>query len=161
MTGRWIVAAGMAIAFGLAAAGAPARAEDVNQCIDRCFGGVGDQPGFTSLRDMCVQQCGKNATPYGAIAYGAESQAVGWSYDYRTKGDAERRALTDCAQNGDDCKVVVSLFNSCGAVAAGDNKHFAVVQASKGEQAQANAIAACTKQGGTNCEVQAWSCAFQ
>ena len=55
----------------------------------------------------------------------------------------------------------MSLFNSCGAVAAGDNKRFAVAQASKGEQAQANAIAACTKQGGANCEVQAWSCAFQ
>jgi hypothetical protein len=159
MTSRWIAAAGLALVFGL---GVPvAQAESVNQCIDRCFGGVGDQPGYTTLRDMCVEQCGKNATPYGAIAYGVESQAAGWSFDYRTKEDAERRALTDCAKHGDDCKIVVTIYNSCAAVAADDNQHFAVVEARKGETAQANALAACTQQGGTNCEIQAWSCAFQ
>jgi hypothetical protein len=159
MTSRWTLAAGLAVVLGLAAL--MARAEEVNRCIDRCFGGVGDQPGYTTLRDMCVQQCGKNATPYGAIAYGAESQAAGWSYDYRTKGDADQQALANCAKYGDDCKVVVTIFNSCAAVAAGDNKRFAVAQARRGEQAQANAVAACTQQGGTNCEVKAWSCAFQ
>ena len=161
MKSRWFVAAGMAVVFVFGVVGAPARAQSVNQCIDSCFNGVGDAPGHTALRDLCVQRCGKNATPYGAIAHGVDSQAVGWSYDYRTKGEAERKALTECAKNGDDCKVVVTIYNSCAAVAAGDDKCFAVAEARRGEQAQANAVAACTKQGGANCEVQAWSCAFQ
>ena len=161
MTPRWILAAGLGLVFGVGVGVPMARAQSVNRCIDQCFNGVGDQPGSTVLRDICVKQCSKARTPYGAIAYGAESTAAGWSYDYATKAKADRRALTDCAKHGDDCKIVVSFQDSCAAVAAGDNNRFAVGQAPKSEQARASALAACTHEGGTNCEVQAWSCAFQ
>ena len=44
--------------------------------------------------------------------------------------------------------------------AAGTNKRFATGQASNREQAQAHAVAACGRQGGAQCEIQAWSCAL-
>ena len=112
--------------------------------------------------DTCSRQfCNKHERPYGAIAYGVDSMAIGWSYDYENKRDAERSALANCARHSDDCKLVLSLFNSCGAVAAGDNKRFAVGQAFKSEDAQSNAVGACSRLGGTNCKVQAWACAFK
>ncbi len=160
MTPRWILASALGLVFGLDMPAAPARAN----CFESCQRSCTDLSGHIS--DGCVDTCNrftcdKAVRPYGAIAYGAQSTAAGWSYDYGTKGDADRRALSDCEKRGNDCKIVVSFSDSCAAVAAGDNKRFAVGQATKSEEARASALAACTREGGTKCEVQAWSCAFK
>ncbi|HXP75651.1 MAG TPA: DUF4189 domain-containing protein [Stellaceae bacterium] len=161
MTSRWILAAALGVGLGLAAPIGPSWANCFEDCQDTCRDLSGHVTSDECVNTCSRQYCEKHERPYGAIAYGADSAAVGWSYDYETKRDAERRALTDCAKHGDDCKLVVSLFNSCGAVAAGDNKRFAVGQAPKSEDAQSSALAACTRHGGTKCEIQAWSCAFK
>src|SRR5690348_5290872 len=124
MTSRWFLAASMAV--GLCVAGSFASAETVNQCVDRCFNGVGDQPGHTELRDMCVKECGEPKVTFGAIAYGPESEAAGWSYDYETEDEARHAALKNCAPHGKACRVVTSFSNACGAVAAGTNKRYAI-----------------------------------
>ncbi len=156
MISRWIFAAGLAVGSGVA--GSAASAQSVNSCIDQCFNAHIDQPGHTELRDMCVEQCGKPKVLFGAIAYGPESQATGWSYDYETEDQARHRALSNCAPHGKDCRVVTSFSNSCGAVAAGTNLRYAVGEGVTAEQAQADAVAKCTRAGGTDCEFQAWSC---
>lgn len=156
MKSRWILAA--ALAVGLGVAGAPASAQSVNRCIDECFDAHIDQPGHTELRDMCVAQCNKPKVLFGAIAYGPESEATGWSYDYETEDQARHHALTNCAQHGNDCRVVTSFSNACGAVAAGTNKRYAIGEGVSSKQAQADAIAKCSKTGGTECDIQAWSC---
>lgn len=153
MKHRWIAAAALGFIFGLAAQAAPD--DRANKCIDDC--GFFDKP---SDRELCFEKCLRQARSlYGAIAYGAQSTAAGWAFDQGTAGDAHRLALSNCTQHGDDCKVVVSFSNSCAAVAAGTNKRFATGQASNREQAQANAVAACGREGGAQCAIQAWSCA--
>ncbi len=112
-----LLAAALGAAVGLGVA--PSFAQSVNRCIDQCFSANIDQPGHTELRDMCVQQCGKPKVTFGAIAYGPESEAAGWSYDYETEDEARHSALRNCAPHGNDCRVVTSFSNACGAVAAG------------------------------------------
>ena len=149
----------LSVLLGLALPLASAGAKDVNQCIDRCFGGVGDQPGYTGLRDLCVKRCGEHANSYGAIAYDSESGAVGWSYDFDDTAAAEQSALKNCAEHGDGCKVVVHFWNSCGAVAA-DDDHFTTGLGRNRADAEAKALTACGGAGGGKCEIQAWSCAL-
>src|SRR5579872_882760 len=161
MKSRWIFTAALGACLSLVVPGAPARASCFEDCQNTCRGLNGLVTSDECVNTCSRQYCEKREKPYGAIAYGSDSMAAGWSYDYENKRDADRRAPAACAQHGDDCKLVVSIFNSCGAVAAGDNKRFAVGQAPKSEDAQSSAIAACTRQGGSNCEVQAWACAFR
>ena len=152
MTLRVILAAGLAV--GLAAAGSPASAQSVNYCIDRC---VSDYPD-NQLRDMCFQQCRKPKVLFGAIAYGPRTEAAGWSYDYETEDQARHHALANCAKHGNDCRVVTSFSNACGAVAAGSNQHYAIGEGVSANQAKADAVANCRSAGGTECDIQAWSC---
>ncbi len=63
--------------------------------------------------------CG--ADYYGAIAYSPSNGARGWSYDYATRGAAEQRAQSECAQHGSGCKVILWFRNACGALAIGSN----------------------------------------
>jgi hypothetical protein len=107
------------------------------------------------LNDCYIDQC--NRKIYGAIAYGAKSGAFGWSNDLGDAQSAENQALNNCSANGDDCQVTVDFWNSCAAVAAsratvayglGDNRG----------QAEGDAVAACEKDGGAQCEVKAWAC---
>ncbi|HUI18122.1 MAG TPA: DUF4189 domain-containing protein [Alphaproteobacteria bacterium] len=147
------------VSFALAVLMAPAQAKNVNGCIDSCFNGVGDAPGHTALRDLCVKRCSEHADSYGAIAYDAESGAVGWSYDFDDSTAAEQFALKNCAEHGDGCKVVVHFWNSCGAVAA-DDDHFATGLGRNRADAETKALAACGGAGGGKCEIQAWSCAL-
>lgn len=156
MRSWWILAAGLALGLGVAAS--PASAQSVNRCIDECFSAHIDQPGHTDLRDMCVAQCSKPKVLFGAIAYGPQSQATGWSYDYETEDQARHHALSNCVPHGDDCRVVTSFSNSCGAVAAGTNLRYAIGEGISGKQAQADAIAKCKSAGGADCDIQAWSC---
>jgi Domain of unknown function (DUF4189) len=153
---RMVLAAGLTV--GLSVSGPAAFAESVNSCIDRCFNGVGDQPGSTVLRDICVKQCNKPKVQFGAIAYGPESEATGWSYEYESEDEARHAALKNCTPHGNDCRVVTSFSNACGAVASGTNKRYAIGEGLSEKQAKADAIANCSKAGGTECDIQAWSC---
>lgn len=107
------------------------------------------------LNDCYANEC--NKTLYGAIAYGAESGAVGWSYDFNDAPSAEKEALGNCGAHGDDCQVVVDFWNSCAAVAA-DGATVAYGLGDNQTQAESGAIASCQNDGGSNCKVQAWSC---
>ena len=99
-------------------------------------------------------------TPNGAIAYGAQSEAFGFSYGLTSGAAAERRALANCVKHGNDCRIVASFSNSCAAVAAGTNTRFATAQASTRKQAEAGALAGCSRGGGDDCEIKAWTCAL-
>src|SRR5262245_65613021 len=58
---------------------------------------------------------------YGAIAYSPTNRAHGWSYDYPSRKDAERRALAQCRRHAEDCVVPVWFRNACGALAVGSD----------------------------------------
>lgn len=146
----------LSFVFGAAAPLAPARAGDVNRCIDECFGTYSEG----DLRDLCLRRCRKPTISYGAIAYGAQSTANGYAFGKGNAGDADRTALANCQQHGNDCKVVASFSNRCVAVAAVKyTGRFATGQAATRDQAQANAMSACKAQIGGTCVIEVWTCA--
>ena len=107
------------------------------------------------LNDCYINECNKRT--YGSIAYGTQSGAVGWAYDFDDAPSAENEALNNCRANGDDCQVVVDFWNTCAAVAADRNTVAYGLGDTQG-QAEGEALAACEKDGGLNCTIQGWSC---
>jgi hypothetical protein len=106
------------------------------------------------LNDCYINECNKKT--YGAIAYGTKSGAYGWSHDFEDAPSAENEALNQCRATGDDCQVVVDFWNTCAAVAA-DGGTVAYGLGDDRGQAEDGAIASCEKDGGAQCEVQAWA----
>jgi hypothetical protein len=107
------------------------------------------------LNDCYINECSKKL--YGSIAYGHESGAVGWAYDFDDAPSAEKEALKSCSATGHDCEVVVDFWNTCAAVAA-DGATIAFGLGDNRNQAEHGAIASCQEDGGRSCEIQAWSC---
>jgi hypothetical protein len=107
------------------------------------------------LNDCYINEC--NRKTFGAIAYGRQSGAVGWSYDFEDAPSAENEALKNCRAHGEDCEVVVDFWNTCAAVAA-DAGTVGYGLGDTQSQAESEAIAACEKDGGPDCAIQAWSC---
>src|SRR5262245_31709818 len=60
-----------------------------------------------------VAEDGASDEFYGAIAYSPSNRAHGWSYDYPSRRDAERRALAQCRRHAEDCIVPVWFRNAC------------------------------------------------
>ncbi|MCB1420400.1 MAG: DUF4189 domain-containing protein [Notoacmeibacter sp.] len=56
---------------------------------------------------------------YGAIAYSPNTHAMGWSYDYATRWEAENRAMAECRSRAGGCRIATWFRNACGAVAYG------------------------------------------
>jgi hypothetical protein len=108
------------------------------------------------LNECYINAC--NRKIYGAIAYGASSGAFGWSNDLDDPKSAENQALNNCKAHGDDCQVVVDFWNSCAAVAA-DQGTVAYGLGDTESKAEEEAVAACEKDGGDSCDIQAWACA--
>ena len=160
MTPRFFSILVLSFVFGAAASLAPARANCFEDCQNTCR----DLSGHIS--DACVDTCNRAhcdrpTVSYGAIAYGAQSTANGYAFGKGNAGDADRTALANCRQHGNDCKVVASFANSCVAVAAVESKgRFATGQAATRDQAQANAMSACKAQIAGTCVIEVWTCAF-
>ncbi len=136
---------------------APARASDVNACIDSCFSSFSG-PNQESLRQNCVNGC-PNRVNYGAIAYSVSDDAYGYSFAYHNAGDANQRALSDCSAQGNGCKVVLTFSETCAALAAGDNKRFAANTGDGAGDAAGQAMNACNHKGGKNCSIRLSTCA--
>ena len=137
----------------------PAIAQNVNQCIDRCFSVFSPMQnnGSTELRDECLQQCNTRSTPsvpHGAIAFGASSASWGISYGKGSTAAANQSAMAACLENGSDCRLVVSYTNTCAALATVRSKaKFATAQASTFGDAKAAAMKACQAQLGAGCKL--------
>ena len=88
---------------------------------------------------------------YGAIAYYAETNSVGWATDRRSAREAKVEALKQCGN--EKCEVVASITRGCGALAR-QGKKFSVQKGATGDEAKAKALRRC----GPNCEIVAWTC---
>lgn len=96
---------------------------------------------------------------YGAIAYGRESKAYGYSYRMSSQADAERTAMQKCAEKGTDCEMMVWFDFKCGAVTAHPDSKTAYWGWGDGEgEARANAMTQCMNDGGGKCEVKVSQC---
>ena len=98
---------------------------------------------------------------YGAIAYSPSTRAHGWSYDYGSRGEAERRARDQCNRHLDDrqaedCVVPVWFRNACGALAVGDDGYGSGWGVSR-KAAETFAIQSCGRYSG-GCSIIRWVC---
>jgi hypothetical protein len=142
---------------------APAQAD----CISNCdtFNSPLTNPNWQTSRATCKEACprepSKMTTAYGALAYGIDSTAWGFSYRQSSAAAADRVALSGCKPNGDDCKVVYHFSNTCAALAAVEDEGvFATANASSKGKAEQAALAACARQNGDGCVVEVSTCSL-
>jgi hypothetical protein len=147
------------VCLGLLAAASTAQADCVSACqastyCDSEMNASGECG--RRLNDCYINEC--NKTLYGALAYDAESGAVGWSYDFDNQDDAEQKALSGCSESSSNCKVVYDFWNSCAALAAASDGRYSIEGGDNEDGAQSRALAACQQNGGEGCEIRVWSC---
>jgi Domain of unknown function (DUF4189) len=164
MTAQWYTVRALSVVLIAIAQIAGARAGCFEQCLDQC-NSFSDAPvAHGSCTDDCTRaSCTKSegTISYGAIAYGPRSTAAGWAYDWGSPGDANQTALSQCRKHGSDCQIVATFSNSCASVAAVEAQGvFSVGTGRTRAEAQAGAIAACSRQYGAGCAIEAWTCAF-
>ena len=87
----------------------------------------------------------------GAIAYHRVSRSFGYAVNRRNEREAKVEALKQC--NNVDCEVVLTLKNSCGALASYKQTYFASRGATR-EESEAKARRQC----GPRCEILVWAC---
>jgi len=141
---------------------APAWADCVSDCdaATYCDSEMHASGECADKLGACYQrECGR--VRYGAIAYDAESGAYGWSNELYDAPAAEARALANCREHSEACKIVYDFWNSCAALAADADHRYAIGRADTRQQAEAEAIAACRQETGTSCDVEVWSCTGQ
>jgi hypothetical protein len=101
----------------------------------------------------------QSAFAYGALAIQSNhGGAIGWSYSYNTKADAEDRALSEC---GDDCTVVLDFWNGCAAYSSDQDQGSSVYGWGTGttqRAAERTALEECEGHGGTSCIIKVWAC---
>ena len=99
-------------------------------------------------------------TRWGALAIDSnQGPAWGWAVDYERLQLASQRALAECGL--DNCHVVMSFHNQCGAFAADQAQGSTIYGWAKGNSAVSTQDAAldyCRQRGGTSCIVRAWGC---
>jgi len=93
---------------------------------------------------------------HAALAYSDARHVYGFANQQPTKADAESKALGFC---GAGCTIRLSWDSGCGAYAQGEkNIHYGWAVAPNKGQAEKEAVAACTKLGGTNCTIRESGC---
>lgn len=94
---------------------------------------------------------------YGAIAVSPSSKALGWSFDYGSRGKAQRVALAKCRQHAGDCKIATWFKNACGAIAFGGNGGWGADWGRSVANAKWKAKKRC-KRYDSHCKVNRWVC---
>ncbi|WP_414675113.1 DUF4189 domain-containing protein [Luteibacter sp.] len=97
------------------------------------------------------------ADSWGAIVLDAKGGAKGVATDKESKGEAVRDAMAECQATGaKNCKVELTYYNQCAAVAWGDQS-FGIANNPSIEGASSAANTAC-KRGGTGCRTVYTAC---
>jgi hypothetical protein len=99
-----------------------------------------------ALADCSTGDC------WGAVAYGA-SDAWAWSVNHRSRGIAERAALSRC---GGRCGRVLTFHNTCGAYVVGPSGYGWATSRNRD-----TAVGAATRQCNgvsRNCQLRVWAC---
>lgn len=97
------------------------------------------------------------ANYHGAIAISPSSKAMGWSYDYKSRWQAENAALRECYKHASDCRIATWFRNACGAVAVGEYGGWGANWGRNIRQAKWNSKRMCRKHD-SHCQVKRWVC---
>lgn len=94
-----------------------------------------------------------NGYCWGAVGIGPRG-AWGNAYDYPSERAAANAVQSNC---GGNCKVIKTFYNTCGAIAQGDNGGWGWAWAATADDAASSAIAYCVPND-RNCRVTTWAC---
>jgi sugar phosphate isomerase/epimerase len=103
-----------------------------------------------------VTSTAAQAAEYGAIAVSPKSGAYGQSYNYPSKEQAQKRAMAECRKHARDCKIGVTFWNSCGALARG-NGGWGASHGSTPREAERKALRICEGYA-SNCRIRTQVC---
>jgi len=94
---------------------------------------------------------------YGAIAYDKNTGRWGYAYNYSSRGEAERVAVSRCGSSG--CVAYNWFRNACGALAKASDGSIGWSWGTSRHDAEARAIAQCERSSnGLSCEIVCWAC---
>lgn len=96
---------------------------------------------------------------FGSIAFSPTTGANGYVWGAGSKDNAERRAMKECRKRAGDCITGINFWNSCGAVAIGENGGWGGAWGTTGAIAQDLALQYC-RQHDRGCHVIRWQCSF-
>jgi hypothetical protein len=92
------------------------------------------------------------ADSWGAIAIDGNTGQAGMVANRTSKAEAAATAIHDCAMHGSaNCKLEITYYNQCAAVAWGTGRH-SVVRDPTETQAQSHALSECS-QGAQDCKI--------
>ena len=149
------IALGVGLGILLVFSGAaPARAQECSTSCSRYEEGE-----CVEYMHTCTDTSSAPRPSYGAIAYGRNSGAYGFSHSWDSEAKAESVAMENCGKHGTDCEVMVWFERKCGAVAARSDSTVAYwgLGNSDGE-ARSVAMNRCAKDNGSQCEVKVSQC---
>jgi uncharacterized protein DUF4189 len=140
-----------------------ARADCASDCQASYRSCRGNPDSCLSAQGVCLNRCtlGGSHERHGAIAYSSRKEVYGYSQDYdsaRAAGDAAVRNCRGQERGADDCGVVVTFHNACGAPALGDRGAYGSAWALSGREASAKALAECRPHGGASCKITRQVC---
>jgi len=99
------------------------------------------------------------ATRWGAIAHDGKLGRFGGAEGFTAKRKAEKAAIAECRKNGGkSCKIKISYYNQCGAMAWGNN----LMVVSRGPEREAtieDAVDSCNKDS-SNCQPYYAGCSY-
>ena len=154
----------LAVLAGLLVMSSPpqARADCASDCQASYRSCRGNPDSCLSAQGVCLNRCtlGGARERHGAIAYSASKEVYGYSHDYDSASAARDAAVRNCrGQRGaDDCRVLVTFHNACGALALGDRGAYGSAWAISGREASAKALTECRPHGGASCKIQREVC---
>lgn len=115
-----------------------------------------------SQQGICLNRCTLSGPRerHGAIAYSTKKEVFGFSENFDNERLATQAAIRFCRQQdrgADDCRVLVTFYNACGAIALGDDGAHGADWAMNTRDAAAKALDRC-RAGGANCKVERQYC---
>jgi hypothetical protein len=135
-------------------------ASDCQSSYHNCLRGS-NADSCLSAQGVCLNRCTVARERHGAIAYSARTHVFGYSYDHgsvKAAGDVAVRQCRDQERGADDCRVVVTFHNACGALALGDGGAYGSAWALSQREASAKALDECRPHGGASCTIRRQVC---
>jgi len=108
----------------------------------------------TGTPDAIAEDKCKHETCWGAVGFSENNKKYGFSYWYSNEDGAVERAKKECPT----CDIFKTFANSCGMIAVGSNGSWGFAKGANRDEASANALAACTANGGTDCKKRIRAC---
>ena len=155
-----VAAAGLLISSS-----SPARADCASDCAASYRSCRGNPDSCLAAQGVCLNRCtldrGQSRERHGAIAYSTRTQFHGYSYGYESEKAASSVAVGNCKRQDSgatDCRVLVTFYNACGALARGDKGAHGAEWGHTGREAAAKALEKCRARGGDSSTIERHDC---